>query len=107
MDCKRSFLYRATKAIVLSRIAPFLIPPWDVKLPMDASAQPGRLAKISFCTACMGRAHHLKRTVPKNLRDNSDYPQVEFVLLNYGSPDDMHEWVGKNLGREMAEGTVA
>ncbi len=50
--------------------------------------------KISFCTTCMGRAHHLKETLPQNIRDNIDSKvKVEFVVLNYNSGDDLHEWM--------------
>ncbi|PCJ99199.1 MAG: hypothetical protein COA45_05910 [Zetaproteobacteria bacterium] len=51
--------------------------------------------KISFCTTCMGRAHHLKETLPKNIRDNParEGMDVEFVVLNYNSQDDLHEWM--------------
>ncbi len=43
----------------------------------------------------MGRAHHLKETLPKNIRDNPafDDMDVEFVVLNYNSKDDLHEWM--------------
>ena len=51
--------------------------------------------KISFCTTCMNRTHHLKETLPQNIRDNptSDDLEIEFVVLNYNSQDDMHEWM--------------
>ncbi|PCI55363.1 MAG: hypothetical protein COB36_06985 [Alphaproteobacteria bacterium] len=51
--------------------------------------------KISFCTTCMGRAHHLKETLPQNIRDNpaTEGMDVEFVVLNYNSQDDLHEWM--------------
>lgn len=51
--------------------------------------------KISFCTTCMGRAHHLKETLPQNIRDNpaTEDMDVEFVVLNYNSQDDLHEWM--------------
>jgi len=43
----------------------------------------------------MGRAHHLKETLPQNIRDNPslDGVDVEFVVLNYNSQDDLHEWM--------------
>ena len=44
----------------------------------------------------MGRTHHLKQTLPKNLADSVDwaYPnRVEFVVLDYSSPDDLAEWI--------------
>ena len=53
--------------------------------------------KISICTNCMGRTEDLKQTYEQNIKDNLDYPNVEFVLLNYGSRDDMDIWVFKNL----------
>jgi hypothetical protein len=48
------------------------------------------IVKISFCTTCKGRLHHLKRTLPQNLRDN---PQAEFVVLDYSSEDGLKEWI--------------
>ncbi len=52
--------------------------------------------KISFATTCMGRAHHLKQTLPANLAHNVDWTHpnaVEFVVLDYSSPDDLGEWL--------------
>ena len=51
--------------------------------------------KLSLCTTCMGRAHHLKRTLPQNLadRDWSRPDAVEFVVLDYSSPDDLADWI--------------
>lgn len=41
----------------------------------------------------MGRTHDLKATLIRNIQDNEDYPDLEFVVLNYNSPDDMHEFM--------------
>lgn len=52
--------------------------------------------RISFCTTCMGRAHHLKQTLPRNLADTVDWARpdaVEFVVLDYSSPDDLAHWM--------------
>ncbi len=52
--------------------------------------------KISLCTTCMGRAHHLKQTLPRNLADSVDWTRpdaVEFVILDYSSPDDLAQWI--------------
>ena len=49
--------------------------------------------KISICTTCMGRTYDLKKTYQKNIDSNKSYPNIEFVLLNYNSKDDMDEWV--------------
>lgn len=48
--------------------------------------------KISFCTTCMNRTEYLKRTLPKNIKDN-DCPFIEFVILNYSSKDDLDSWI--------------
>ena len=55
--------------------------------------------KISLCTTCMGRAHHLKQTLPRNLADSVDSSRpdaVEFVVLDYSSSDDLAEWITTN-----------
>lgn len=62
--------------------------------------------KISLCTTCMGRSHDLKLTFIKNFEDNLDYPNIEFVLLNYNSPDDFEEWAKDVLPPYIATGKV-
>lgn len=69
--------------------------------------------KISFCTTCMGRLHHLKETLPQNIRDNlpragSDDPQVEFVVLDYNSKDGLEEWIKNDpeMVHHMTTGTL-
>lgn len=43
----------------------------------------------------MGRLEHLQQTLPQNLLGNlnTDDVEVEFVVLNYGDKDGMHEWM--------------
>jgi len=48
---------------------------------------------ISFCTTCMNRTCHLARTLPINLVNTRDC-DVEFVVLNYGSRDDLDHFMG-------------
>jgi len=48
---------------------------------------------ISFCTPCMGRLHHIKKTLKKNIISNINYPNVEFVLLDYNSNDGLGDWI--------------
>jgi hypothetical protein len=40
--------------------------------------------RIVFCTTCKGRVEHLAQTLPRNLKDNADYPNCKFVVLDYG-----------------------
>lgn len=62
--------------------------------------------KISFCTTCMNRAHHLKHTLRKNIDDNAEYPNLEFVVLNYNSSDDLDSWIQKNMSNEIRSGRL-
>src|SRR6476660_4405577 len=66
------------------------------EVPRTAKASRTSTMKISLCTTCMGRAHHLKQTLPRNLADSVDWARpeaVEFVVLDYSSPDDLAEWI--------------
>lgn len=53
--------------------------------------------KISLCVVCMNRSWQLKYTLQRNIADSKSYPNLEFVLLNYNSQDDMDEWVKSNM----------
>ncbi len=62
--------------------------------------------KISFCTTCMGRLHHLQQTLLKNIEDNITYGNVEFVVLNYNSNDGLDQWVQQNLNTYIEQDIV-
>lgn len=62
--------------------------------------------KISFCTTCMDRAYDLKVTLPKNIQDNIDYPNIEFVILNYNSKDDLDDWIKKEMMQYIEAGIL-
>ncbi len=62
--------------------------------------------KISFCTTCMNRLFHLKYTLEKNIKDNLSYPNLEFVLVNYNSQDNLHLWTKKNLEKYIESGII-
>lgn len=63
--------------------------------------------KISFCTTCMGRLYHLKETLPANVEANKDYPEVEFVVLDYNSPDGLDEWIQAFVKDRNLQGRVS
>jgi len=48
---------------------------------------------ITICTTCMNRLHDLRKTLPRNLEDNSDYDDLEFLLLDYSSNDGLKNWI--------------
>lgn len=62
--------------------------------------------KISFCTSCMGRLHHLKETLPANLRDAPASTDIEFVLLDYNSGDGLEAWIRETRIDEIRSGRV-
>ncbi|KKL80749.1 hypothetical protein LCGC14_2001600, partial [marine sediment metagenome] len=62
---------------------------WDGKFTSNIR----KIYKISFCTTCMGRLYNLKETLPKNIEANGEYPNVEFVILDYNSSDGLGDWV--------------
>jgi len=54
----------------------------------------------------MNRLHHLKRTLPKNIKDNCAYGNLEFIILNYNSSDGIEEWLLENLSIYLESGLV-
>jgi hypothetical protein len=62
--------------------------------------------KISFCTVCMNRLSHLRETLPANIQENIDYPNIEFVLLDYNSADGLEEWVRSNMMHYIESGIL-
>ncbi|MEM9025061.1 MAG: glycosyltransferase family A protein, partial [Bacteroidota bacterium] len=81
--------------------------------PCDPVAGGGKMAtmpttypKISFCTVCMGRLHHLRQTLPQNLADNADYPNLEWVILDYHSQDGLGDWIRTELAEEWESGRI-
>jgi len=63
--------------------------------------------RVSLATTCMGRRHHLERTLPRNLQDNIAFKGLEFVLLDYSSPDGLGEWVFSNWATEIRSGLLS
>jgi glycosyltransferase involved in cell wall biosynthesis len=68
---------------------------------------PAHYPSISLCVACKGRLHHLRETLPRNLLDNADYPNLELVVLDYNSTDGLGDWMERNLRSQMDAGRVS
>lgn len=60
---------------------------------------------ISFCTTCMNRVSHIKKTLLQNIYDNLD-SDVEFVLIDYSSNDGLDEYIKSDLYRYIDEGRL-
>jgi len=51
----------------------------------------------SFCTTCAGRAHQLKKTLEVNAQMIAADPALEWVIVNFGSKDDLHDYMMAQL----------
>jgi len=54
----------------------------------------------------MNRLHHLKKTLPENIRQNKKYSDLQHILLDYNSTDGMEKWVQENLQDHINNGRV-
>ncbi len=61
---------------------------------------------ISFCTVCMNRLHHLKQTLPQNIKDNIDYPEIEFLVVDYNSRDGLEDWIREEMAVYLEMGIL-
>ena len=73
---------------------------------MSSTREEGAAPRLSFFTVCMGRRHHLQQTLARNLAWNADHPSLEFVILDYGSPDDVASWLQAEFAGELASGRL-
>jgi len=62
--------------------------------------------RIAFCIVCMNRLHHLKKTLLQNIKDNEDYLDLEFIIINYNSRDGMDEWIKENFEQYISSGKI-
>lgn len=53
---------------------------------------------VSFCTACHNRAHQFKQTFQANLMTVARSSDLEWIILNYCSEDDLHAFMTEQLG---------
>jgi hypothetical protein len=54
----------------------------------------------------MGRAHHLKLTLPHNMALLKSYRKAYQVLLDYNSPDDLGGWIRARFQPELISGLL-
>lgn len=66
-----------------------------------------RTPSISLVTRCMNRLHDLKETLPKNIQDNADYSNLEFVVVDYGSTDNLEQWVKSEMMPHIKTGRLS
>jgi hypothetical protein len=54
----------------------------------------------------MNRSEHLQATIFKNIEDTIDYENIEFILLDYNSSDNLEGWVKNNLNSYIEKGIL-
>lgn len=95
------------KLLLHPNIEKFLEPIYLEAIPLQ---NPLLIHSISICTTCMGRASDIKQTFLKNIHDNLSYStnpnNLEFLLLDYNSKDDLEKWAQKNLMKLISKGLV-
>jgi len=62
--------------------------------------------RIAYCVTCKGRSQHIKMTLPANLAAAASYPDAIFILLDYGSPDDLLEYLKASHSRDIESGRL-
>lgn len=68
--------------------------------------EPKKFHKISIVTTCMGRLSDLKQTLPINMKDNADYDNIEFVIVDYNCPNDTGIWIKDNFYKDIESGKL-
>ena len=62
--------------------------------------------KIVFAITCKGRVQHIEQTLPKNIKDNEGYSNAKFVLLDYGSQDNLAGYLKSNHQKDISSGRL-
>ncbi len=76
------------------------------KLPEEIYSKNQKFHSISFCITCMNRLFHLRKTLERNILDNSKYPHVEIVVINYNSKDNLDQWIKENMQKYIDQGIL-
>ena len=63
--------------------------------------------RIVFCTTAKGRTQHIEQTLPANIRDNADYPNCKFVLVDYCDPGPLRKYLRENHSPDIESGVLA
>jgi glycosyltransferase involved in cell wall biosynthesis len=62
--------------------------------------------KISFCTVCRNRLEHLRQTLPVNIRENAGNVDLEFIVVDYNSPDGLEDWMRSEMMEHIQSGIL-
>lgn len=62
--------------------------------------------RIAFCTTAKGRLQHVEQTLPRNLADNADYPNLVIVLVDYQSDDGLADYIRRAHQADLESGRL-
>jgi hypothetical protein len=68
--------------------------------------EPKKFNKISIVTTCMGRLKDLMITLPRNIKDNEDYPNLEFVIVDYNCYENTGNWIKHTFSDLIKDGRL-
>lgn len=63
--------------------------------------------RIVFVTTCKNRVQHIQETLPKNIKDNADYQNCKFVVLDYRDPGPLRDYIWNNHRADIDNGRLA
>ena len=75
-------------------------------LPSEIYSNDLHFYKISLCTTCKNRKWQLEQTLPKNIKDNLDYPNIEICVIDYNSNDGLYEYIKENFSDYIKRGKL-
>ena len=61
--------------------------------------------RVSFST-CGDRLRHLKQTLPENIKSNLKHPEVEHVVLDYGSTVGFTKYITSTFPEHLESGRL-
>jgi len=74
-------------------------------LPPSPELQGTDIPKLSFCISHKNRVEYLQQTLRQNLEDNrADQAKVEFVLVDFGSDEDLVPWLLTDFRADLHSG---
>lgn len=54
----------------------------------------------------MNRLFHIRETLPANIKDNMNYNNIEFILLDYNSSDGLDNWIKHQMMEHIESGLL-
>ena len=54
----------------------------------------------------MNRLSDLKNTLPRNIEDNKEYDNAEFIVLDYNSTENVEGWIKRKMMHHIKSGKL-